>query len=270
MNIDLNADVGEGCDDESLLPFLTSVNVACGMHAGSPGLMDRTVSMALGRGVRIGAHPGYDDRANFGRKEIDLPNDEVENLVLYQIAALDGFVRSHGGRLAHVKAHGALYNRAAREMELARAIARAVRRYREDLVLVGLAGSKLLTAAEESGVPGAGEAFADRRYLANGALMPRSQTGSVLTDPADAAEQAVRIASMAWSSLPTGRACPSPPVRCACTAIHLAHHGLRKRFANGSSARGSASHRSPEISAPRDECDAPVRPTRPVRTPRSP
>ena len=194
MSIDLNADVGEGCDDESLLPFLTSVNVACGMHAGSPGLMDRTVSMTLGRGVRIGAHPGYDDRANFGRKEIDLPNDEVENLVLYQIAALDGFVRSHGGRLAHVKAHGALYNRAAREMELARAIARAVRRYREDLVLVGLAGSKLLTAAEESGVPGAGEAFADRRYLANGALMPRSQTGSVLTDPADAAEQAVRIA----------------------------------------------------------------------------
>jgi UPF0271 protein len=157
MSIDLNADVGEGCDDESLLPFLTSANVACGMHAGSPSVMDRTVALALERGVRVGAHPGYADRENFGRIEIDLPLDEVENLVLYQVAALDGFVRSRGGRLAHVKAHGALYNRAARELDLARAIARGVKRHRADLVLVGLAGSKL-------------------------------------TEPADAAEQAVHIA----------------------------------------------------------------------------
>jgi UPF0271 protein len=194
VTIDLNADVGEGCDDESLLPFLTSANVACGMHAGSPGLMDRTVALALERGVRVGAHPGYDDRANFGRNEIDLALDQVENLVLYQVAALDGFVRSRGGRLSHVKAHGALYNRAAREIDLARAIARGVRRHRHDLVLVGLAGSKLLAAAEEIGLPAAGEAFADRRYLASGALMPRSQSGSVLTDAAEAAEQALRIA----------------------------------------------------------------------------
>ncbi|HWE23126.1 MAG TPA: 5-oxoprolinase subunit PxpA [Myxococcales bacterium] len=194
MTIDLNADVGEGCDDESLLPFLTSANVACGLHAGGPAIMDRTVALALERGVRVGAHPGYDDRANFGRKEMDLPDDEVEDLVLYQIGALDGFVRSRGGQLVHVKAHGALYNRAARELPLARAVARAVRRYRKDLVLVGLAGSKLLAAAEEVGIPGAGEAFADRRYLSSGALMPRSQAGSVLTDPAEAAEQALHIA----------------------------------------------------------------------------
>ena len=194
MTIDLNADVGEGCDDEALLPFLTSANVACGMHAGTPGLMDRSVALALHRGVRIGAHPGYADRENFGRNDVDLPLDEVENLVLFQIAALDGFVRARGGRLAHVKAHGALYNRAAREPDLARAIARGVKRYRGDLVLVGLAGSKLLSAAEEVGLPAAGEAFADRRYLPSGALMPRKQAGSVLTDPADAAEQAVHIA----------------------------------------------------------------------------
>ena len=194
MKIDLNADVGEGCDDEALLPFLTSANVACGMHAGGPGVMDRTVALALARGVRIGAHPGYADRENFGRIEIDLPLDEVENLVLYQVAALDGFVRSRGGRLAHVKAHGALYNRAARELDLARAIARGVKRHRDDLVLVGLAGSKLLAAAGEIGLPAAGEAFADRRYLPSGALMPRKQPGSVLTDAADAAEQAVHIA----------------------------------------------------------------------------
>jgi UPF0271 protein len=194
MSIDLNADVGEGCDDESLLPFLTSVNVACGMHAGGPAVMDRTVALALARNVRVGAHPGYDDRKNFGRTELDLPLDEVENLVLYQVAALDGFVRSRGGALAHVKAHGALYNQAARSVELAGAIARGVRRYRADLVLVGLAGSKLLTAAEAVGVPAAGEAFADRRYMPDGSLMPRSRAGSVLTEPAEAAEQAVRIA----------------------------------------------------------------------------
>ncbi len=194
MSIDLNADVGEGCDDEALFPFLTSANVACGMHAGSPAVMDRTVALALERGVRVGAHPGYADRENFGRIEIDLPLDEVENLVLYQVAALDGFVRSRGGRLAHVKAHGALYNRAARELDLARAVARGVKRHRDDLVLVGLAGSKLLAAAGEIGLPAAGEAFADRRYLPNGALMPRKEPGSVLTDPADAAEQAVHIA----------------------------------------------------------------------------
>jgi len=194
MSIDLNADVGEGCDDEALLPFLTSANVACGMHAGTPGLMDRTVALALARGIRVGAHPGYADRENFGRIEIDLSPEDVENLVLYQVAALDGFVRSRGGRLAHVKAHGALYNRAARDLDLARAIARGVRRYRDDLVLVGLAGSRMLAAAEEIGLPSAGEAFADRRYLPNGSLMPRKQPGSVLTDPAEAAEQAVHIA----------------------------------------------------------------------------
>jgi 5-oxoprolinase (ATP-hydrolysing) subunit A len=157
-------------------------------------VMDRTVALALARGIRVGAHPGYADRENFGRIEIDLPLDEVENLVLYQVAALDGFVRSRGGRLAHVKAHGALYNRAARDLDLARAIARGVKRHRADLVLVGLAGSKLLAAAEEIGLPAAGEAFADRRYLPDGSLMPRKQAGSVLTDPADAAEQAVHIA----------------------------------------------------------------------------
>ena len=194
MSIDLNADLGEGMDDAALLPFVTSANVACGMHAGGPSLMDRTVALALERGVRVGAHPGYADRANFGRLDVDLPLEEVEDLVLYQIGALDGFVRAHGGRLAHVKPHGALYNRAAKEPALARAIARGVRRFRADLVLVGLAGSQLVAAAQEEGLPAAGEAFADRRYLPDGALMPRKQAGSLLSDPAEAAEQAIHIA----------------------------------------------------------------------------
>lgn len=194
MRIDLNADLGEGMDDAAILPFLSSANVACGLHAGSPALMERTVALSLERGVRVGAHPGYADRESFGRRDVDLPLDEVESLVLYQIGALDAFVRSRGAQLSHVKAHGALYNRAARDEGLARAIAAAARRHRSSLVVVGLAGSAQLSAARAEGLPSAGEAFADRRYLPDGALMPRARPGAVLHDPAEAAAQAVRIA----------------------------------------------------------------------------
>jgi UPF0271 protein len=193
MNIDLNADVGEGMDDAALLPLLSSANVACGMHAGSPAIMDRTVALALSLGVRVGAHPGYPDRENFGRTDLRLPDDEVRALVLYQVAALDAFVRAHGGALSHVKAHGALYNRAARDPHLARAVVEGVRAYRADLILVGLAGSLQLEAARSAGLRAAGEAFADRRYLPDGSLVPRSQPGAVLHDPREAAEQALRI-----------------------------------------------------------------------------
>jgi UPF0271 protein len=194
MSIDLNADLGEGMDDAAILPFLTSANVACGLHAGGPALMERTVALALERGVHVGAHPGYADRENFGRLDVELPLAEVQSLVLYQIGALDGFVRARGGTLAHVKAHGALYNRAAKDEALAAALAEAVRRYRATLMLVGLAGSRQIEAARRAGLPAAGEAFADRRYLASGALMPRSRPGAVLHDPEEAADQAVRIA----------------------------------------------------------------------------
>ena len=194
MRIDLNADVGEGMDDALVLPFLTSANVACAMHAGSPAIMDRTVAMALSRGVQVGAHPGYADRENFGRTDHQLDDHEMRALVLFQVAALDAFARLHGGRLAHVKAHGALYNRAAKDRALASAIAEAVRAYRSDLILVGLAGSVQLEAARAIGLRAAGEAFADRRYLPDGSLMPRSQHGAVLHDAAEAAEQAARIA----------------------------------------------------------------------------
>jgi UPF0271 protein len=192
--MDLNADLGEGMDDGPILPFLTSANVACGLHAGGPATMDRTVAQALARGVRIGAHPGYPDRENFGRTAMDLPLEEVRALVLYQLGALDAFVRARGGRLSHVKAHGALYNRAAKDAALARAIAEAVRAYRGDLVLVGLAGSAQLSEARALGLRSVGEAFADRRYLPDGSLMPRSEPGSVLHEAAEAAEQALRIA----------------------------------------------------------------------------
>ena len=191
--IDLNADLGEGLDDAALVPFLSSANVACGLHAGGPGTMDRTILLALGRGVRVGAHPGYPDREHFGRKDVQLAPGELRSLVLYQLGALDALVRARGATLSHVKAHGALYNRAARDRALARAFAEAVREFRADIVVVGLAGSVQLEEARAVGLPAAGEAFADRRYLADGSLMPRTEPGSVLHDPAEAADQALRI-----------------------------------------------------------------------------
>jgi UPF0271 protein len=194
LSIDLNADVGEGMDDAALLPFVTSANVACGMHAGDPSVMDGTVSFALSHGVRVGAHPGYPDREHFGRAPVEISAEAVENLVLYQIAALDGFVRSRGGTLTHVKPHGALYHAGAEFPDVARAIAEGMRRFRPGLVLVGPAGSMLIEAGREAGLAVAEEAFADRTYRRDGSLVPRGEAAAVITDPDKAAEQAVSIA----------------------------------------------------------------------------
>lgn len=181
-------------DDAQLLPYVTSANVACGMHAGDPVTMDQTVELALSRGVRVGAHPGYPDRANFGRVVMEMSADEVENLVVYQVAALAGFVRSRGGRLTHVKPHGALYHSGAEFPDVARAIAEGVRRVGTELVLVGAARSMLIGAGREAGLSVAEEAFADRRYRPDGTLVPRGRPGAVITDPDEAAEQAVGLA----------------------------------------------------------------------------
>jgi UPF0271 protein len=194
VSVDLNADVGEGMDDAQLLPYVTSANVACGIHAGDPVTMDQTVEIALSRGVRVGAHPGYPDRENFGRVLVEMSADEIENLIVYQVAALGGFVRSRGGRMTHVKPHGALYHSGAEFPDVARAIAEGVRRVGSDLVLVGAAGSMLIGAGQEAGLPVAEEAFADRRYRADGTLVPRGRPGAVIVDPDEAAEQAVGLA----------------------------------------------------------------------------
>ncbi|MCA1580695.1 MAG: LamB/YcsF family protein [Acidobacteria bacterium] len=194
MSIDLNADVGEGLDDSALFPYLTSVNVACGLHAGDAFSMDETVAAALSHGLRVGAHPGYPDRANFGRLRVEMSADAVEALVLYQISALDGFVRSRGGTLTHVKPHGALYHAAAEFPDVARAIAEGVRRLRPSLVLFGPPGSLLMEAGREAGLPVAAEAFADRRYMPDGSLVPRTERGAVLASADEAAEQALSLA----------------------------------------------------------------------------
>ena len=192
--MDLNADVGEGMDDATVLPYVTSANVACGVHAGDPKVMNETVALALARGVRVGAHPGYPDRANFGRVTVEMAADDIENLVVYQVAALEGFVRSRGARLTHVKPHGALYHNGGEFPDVARAIAEGVRRVGTHLVLVGAAGSMLIGAGREAGLTVAEEAFADRRYRPDGTLVPRGEPRALVTDPDEAAEQAVRLA----------------------------------------------------------------------------
>ncbi len=201
MAIDLNADVGEGFGawslgrDEALFDLVTSVNVACGFHAGDPSVMDRTVGAAAGAGLAIGAHPGHFDLRGFGRRPIAADPGELERDVLYQIGALQAFARSHGTEVVHVKPHGALYNQAAVDPLLACAVARGVARAGRDLVLVGLAGSSVMReAARAQGLAFAAEAFADRRYEADGSLQSRKVPGSVLADPAAAAAQAVGIA----------------------------------------------------------------------------
>jgi UPF0271 protein len=194
MRIDLNADVGEGCDDAAILPYLTSANVACGLHAGDAAVMDRTVALALERGVRVGAHPGYPDRENFGRIRMEMSPKEIEALVLYQIGALDAFVRARGSRLSHVKPHGALYHAAGESAEIAEAVIAGVSRAGGDLAVVGQSGSRLLEAAARAGLPAAKEAFADRRYRPDGRLVSRAEPDALLTDPEEAARQAVSLA----------------------------------------------------------------------------
>jgi 5-oxoprolinase (ATP-hydrolysing) subunit A len=181
-------------DDEALLEIVTSANIACGFHAGDPSVMDATVKAALRHGVAIGAHPSYPDLAGFGRRSMKMTPGEIERAVLYQIGALAAFVRANGGKLIHVKPHGALYNDAARDRNLADAIAAAVKRFDATLVLVGLAGSALIDAAHASAVPSAAEGFCDRAYEPDGSLRPRERPGAVFADPRQAAAQAVALA----------------------------------------------------------------------------
>ncbi len=192
--IDLNADVGEGFDDESLLPYLTSCNIACGAHAGDARTMRATLEAALRRGVSCGAHPGYPDRRNFGRAEVPMTLGELAATLREQLAALEAAARPLGARLAHVKPHGALYHASARRRDVARAVAEAVARRDSGCILVGFPGSALLEEGARAGLRTAAEGFADRLYLADGNLAPRALAGSVHESPGKAAEQALAIA----------------------------------------------------------------------------
>ena len=180
-------------NDAAIFPLISSCSIACGLHGGDPLTIEATIWQALAHGVRIGAHPSYPDLAGFGRRRMHLPPAELTAVVKYQVAALKGLTESHGGRLAYVKPHGALYNVAADDEAEARAVLRAVREIDPGLALMGLAGSVMERVAAEAGTAFIAEAFADRRYSAQGRLVARSQAGAVLETPALAAAQVLRL-----------------------------------------------------------------------------
>jgi UPF0271 protein len=190
MSVDLNADLGEGCEnDEALLQLVSSANIACGFHAGDAQTMLQSVRWAIQYGVAIGAHPSFPDRENFGRTAMQLPPETVYAQVVYQLGALAAIARAEGGKMVHVKPHGMLYNQAATDEVLSDAIARAVHDVDPSLVLVGLAGSELIRAGERLGLKTRQEVFADRRYQSDGNLVPRSQPDAMIETDALALEQ---------------------------------------------------------------------------------
>lgn len=201
MKIDLNCDLGEGYGrwelglDELVLPLITSANVACGWHAGDPSLMRKTVRLALENNVRVGAHPGYPDRLGFGRRNMQVPPDELRDYIVYQTGALAAFVRAEGGKLQHVKPHGAMYNEGAVDMSIAEAIVHGVQDVDDHLILLCPSSSALALAAQKAGLRWKAEVFADRAYLKSGQLAPRSMDGSVYTDVDHAISQALLLAN---------------------------------------------------------------------------
>ncbi|WLE57454.1 5-oxoprolinase subunit PxpA [Burkholderia plantarii] len=185
MEIDLNADLGEGCGaDEALLGLVTSANIACGWHAGGAQAMRDCVRWAVSRNVSIGAHPSFHDPENFGRKEMDLPAGEIYAGVLYQLGALSAIAQAEGGRIAHVKPHGALYNQAARDARIADAVVAAVHDFDPSVAVFGLAGSGFVAAARRAGLAAVEEVFADRGYRADGSLVPRGEPDALVDDEA--------------------------------------------------------------------------------------
>ncbi|MDP4163156.1 MAG: 5-oxoprolinase subunit PxpA [Bacillota bacterium] len=199
MHIDLNCDLGESFGrfkigvDEEIIPLVSSVNIACGFHAGDPSTMRKTVQLAKKHGVAIGAHPGLPDLQGFGRRVMEVSEKEVYEMVLYQIGALAGIARAEGTVVRHVKPHGALYNMAAQHQGIADAIAKAVYRFDSSLMLFGLSGSELVHSGKRVGLTVVQEVFSDRTYQANGELTPRSLANSLIKDEKTALTQVLRM-----------------------------------------------------------------------------
>lgn len=199
--IDLNSDLGEGYgawqmgDDAAMLDIVSSANVACGFHAGDPRGLMTTLEQAAARGVAVGAHVSYPDRLGFGRRNMDVAPDDLRADVIYQIGALQGLARAAGTRVTYVKPHGALYNTIAQDAGQGDAVIAAIRAIDPDLVLMGLAGAPILDRARAAGLRVVAEAFADRAYTPEGALVSRRQAGAVLHDPETVAARMVQLAT---------------------------------------------------------------------------
>ena len=195
----VNCDLGEGIgNDAALMPYIDEANIACGFHAGDAFTMRETVALCIRHGVKIGAHPSYLDRENFGRKEIELSPEEIYLLVKKQIETLNQIVKTAGGTLNHVKPHGALYNTSAKNEAVAKAIAKAVKDIDPSLILFGLKGSLSIEVAREMGLKTAEEAFADRSYESDGSLTPRSQPGACFTEIQDVLDQVQKMKADTW------------------------------------------------------------------------
>ena len=213
-SIDLNCDLGESYGiytlghDTEIMPYVTSVNIACGFHAGDAMTMQKTVRAALQAGVAIGAHPGFQDLQGFGRRDMQLSADEVYTITLYQIGALAAFVKAEGGILHHVKPHGALYNMAAKNETYAKSIAQAVKDVDERLILYGLSGSYLTQFGKEAGLQVAHEAFMDRTYTSNGTLTPRNEANALIHSGKEALEQAIMMITEQKVLATTGEVVP--------------------------------------------------------------
>lgn len=194
MKIDINCDMGENIgNDEEIMPYITSANIACGFHAGDFKSMQSTIRLTRKYGVAVGVHPSWSDIEGFGRREMSVPAGEVEALILYQLGALYAIAKVEGVELHHVKPHGALYNQAAKDKVLANAIARAVKRFSGDLILFGLAGSGLIEAGVEAGLKVANEGFPDRNYNPDGTLVSRKEPHAIIMSPEDVAKHAVDL-----------------------------------------------------------------------------
>lgn len=199
MRVDLNCDLGEAYGnysfggDHQIIPLITSANIACGFHAGDENVINETVKLAKEHNVAIGAHPGLPDLKGFGRRNMDMSLDEIYNLMIYQLGALQGFCQIYQVRISHVKPHGALYQMGAKDKAIARVIAQAVYDFDPSLVLVGLANSFLISEAKDVGLITASEVFADRRYEDNGQLVSRRESGAVITDTEEALNQVLKM-----------------------------------------------------------------------------
>lgn len=199
LTVDLNCDLGESFgafkvgNDAEMMKYITSANIACGYHAGDPMIMAKTVELALQHGVKIGAHPGLPDLLGFGRREMNLSAYDVYTMVLYQIGALDAFVKAKGTKLHHVKPHGALYNMCAVTPHLADAVAKAVYHFDSTLTLYGLANSELITAGKKYGLKVSQEVFADRTYQNDGTLTPRTEKGALILEEEQAILQTIQM-----------------------------------------------------------------------------
>ncbi|CAN5702954.1 5-oxoprolinase subunit PpxA [soil metagenome] len=197
--IDLNCDMGESFgawemgNDAALMDYVSSVNIACGFHAGDASVIKKTVETAIKKGVSVGAHPSFPDLQGFGRREMKLSAEEIFDIVLYQISAVKGICEAMGIKLHHVKPHGALYNQAAKNEKIANAIAKSVKSLDKNLILYGLSGSRLISEAEKIGLNTASEVFADRTYTKDGSLTPRSESNALIQDTEQAVSQVLKM-----------------------------------------------------------------------------